>query len=220
MKKLLILLLVCAVSINFMTIQTFAETAKSEKKDAAKEDYLTTTEAFLLEMEEDVKAIGKKIENASDELQTQFDELVPQFEQSLDNAQKTLAELKNSEIWQDMQTEMDMAAEDVKLTYYKLMAKVSTSKEDYQAYAEMRLNDLNQHIDKLEAQMAEVSSEAKAKMQEALKSLKQQQQAVQAELEKLQAATSENWENLKTDLNSALEELQAAYDNAKKELTN
>ena len=58
---------------------------------------------------------------------------------------------------------MDMAAEDVKQTYYKLMAEVSTSKEDYQAYVETRPNDLNQHIDKLEAQMAEVSSEAKSK---------------------------------------------------------
>lgn len=212
------MLLLTVVAVNAPAQDTQKSQESKQTEQESKENYMTTLEAFWNEMEQDVKKLSEKAQEAGSEIEEEYHRRVPEFKQTLKTAREKLAEMGDAEIWQEFQAGTEQASENVKQTYYKLKSTMINSKEDYQTYVELRIEDLKQRIAKLTDDVKQAGKVAQGDMQDALDSLQQQQNALQADLKKLQDATKEDWEDLKDQIEPALEEAEIAYEKVKSQL--
>jgi len=102
---------------------------------------------------------------------------------------------------------------------YKKMALFGkSSKTDYEATAEAKMQKLGAQIDELQAKADVAKADAKVKYQEQIDTLKVKQSEAKVKYEKLKDSTEDAWEEMKAGVDSAWQELQSAFDKAKSKL--
>lgn len=93
-----------------------------------------------------------------------------------------------------------------------------SSKTDYEATAEAKMQQLGAQIDELQAKANLAKADAKVKYQEQIDALKVKQSEAQVKYEALKGSAENAWEEMKAGVDSAWQELQTAFDKAKSEL--
>ncbi|MDD3581370.1 MAG: hypothetical protein PHW74_10150 [Desulfobacca sp.] len=97
-------------------------------------------------------------------------------------------------------------------------AYLQQQKEQYQKQINDKLQDLDKNTADLKAKLETLTADAKAKFQEQLDNLQQQKQDIQKKLDELQTQGGQAWESAKPELESAMKELNQAYDKAREDL--
>jgi Skp family chaperone for outer membrane proteins len=83
---------------------------------------------------------------------------------------------------------------------------------EYQRTVEYTLNELDQKIATLQAQADTVAEATRAEFRAMLSDLQEKKTQARAQLARLKASSANTWQDLRTDINEAVEELQATYD--------
>jgi len=86
-------------------------------------------------------------------------------------------------------------------------------KDEYAAKVRGLLDDLDDRIDRLQAEMKQAGEEAKARLAPRLEALKKQRAALGDRLAKVRAAAAEAWEDVKAGFGAAARDLKQALRN-------
>lgn len=89
---------------------------------------------------------------------------------------------------------------------------LAQQKEEYEKQMGAKLDEFEGRIEDLRAKAEAETAEAKTELKEALEELNRKQEAAEKELDKLEAAAIEGWEKMKEGTDSAIEELEKAYE--------
>ncbi len=92
-------------------------------------------------------------------------------------------------------------------------------KEEYQKKMEAKLQKFDQDIqqlqDKVQSKASDLKEESKAKFNQALEELQKKKQEVSDKLTELKSATGKAWDDTKAGVDSAMDELGKAYNQAR-----
>ena len=94
-------------------------------------------------------------------------------------------------------------------------AAAAAEKTGFIASTEQKLKDLDTKIDELATKSAGYKDDAKAQAEQALATLREQRTKLNEQFEGLKQAGAESWKELKAGFESALNELEKAYENIK-----
>jgi CHASE3 domain sensor protein len=96
---------------------------------------------------------------------------------------------------------------------------VAANKDEFVASMDKKLKELDARIDDLSDKTASFKDAAKTQMDLALTSLREQRAAVGAKFEEVKKAGAETWNDTKAGFDTAMSELEKAYENVKAKLS-
>lgn len=92
---------------------------------------------------------------------------------------------------------------------------LSSNKDQFVASAEVKLKQLDAKIAELGARAQTLQADAKAETTKAIDALSEQRAKLGDKLEAVKQASQETWQDVKAGFESALSEVEKAYDNLK-----
>jgi CHASE3 domain sensor protein len=96
---------------------------------------------------------------------------------------------------------------------------VVEGKDEFVATADKKLKELDAKINELSDKSASYKDDAKAQADQALTALREQRAAVSVKFEAVKQASAETWKDVKTGFDTAISELEKAYENVKTKLS-
>ena len=110
---------------------------------------------------------------------------------------------------------MEQVGEEVTEAVETASEYVSNERDEFLVRVESEVTRLNDEIKTLRNEIAEAGAESKESFNEALAAMDEKRQTAAGELEKLKSATGDAWKDVRGGMESALQELQEDYDNAR-----
>ena len=92
---------------------------------------------------------------------------------------------------------------------------LSTSKDQFVVSAEVKLKQLDAKIAELGVKAEMLQADAKAEGMKAVDALKEQRAKLGVKLEEVKKASQETWQEVKAGFDTAMSEVEKAYDNLK-----
>lgn len=96
---------------------------------------------------------------------------------------------------------------------------VVQSKDEFVAATDKKLKELDAKINELSDKSAAYKDEAKVQADQALSSLREQRAVVSAKFEDVKKASAETWNDVKAGFDTAVTELEKAYENVKAKIS-
>ena len=109
--------------------------------------------------------------------------------------------------------------EEVKEAYDATKGYAQEKMQAFQEQMESRLAEYDGKIDQLETKTKEMGEDARAKAEEELTALRQKRDEVSRKLKGLSSSSKDAWEEMKSGINSAMEDLDKAYEKAAAEFS-
>ncbi len=94
-------------------------------------------------------------------------------------------------------------------------SKAGGGREEYQKQIETKLKAFSQKFDALKEKAVEVEKESKEKVNQEIEELRKKQEAANKKLEELRSSSSKAWGKMKKQIDSAMDELEKLYNQAK-----
>ena len=88
----------------------------------------------------------------------------------------------------------------------------SEERESYKKEMSGKLKDLDRKIDELQAKIGQMKGEAKAEYTKEMTELREKEKAAKREWRKVKRATADKWEKAKADMDTAVQDIEGAYD--------
>ena len=115
-----------------------------------------------------------------------------------------------------------VSGQEVKARYKDAAAATKTylaeNKDEFVATMERKLRQLDDKITTLGKKSEVYKDEAKVQADQSLETVRDQRKTVAQQFDKLKASSAEAWKEVKVGFNSAMDELEKAYENAKAKL--
>ncbi len=92
---------------------------------------------------------------------------------------------------------------------------LTSNKDQFVASAEVKLKQLDARIAELGAKAETLQADAKAEGTKAVDALKEQRAKLGVKLDEVKKASQETWQDVKAGFDTAMNELEKAYDNLK-----
>ena len=86
--------------------------------------------------------------------------------------------------------------------------------DEYRQRVQAKLEDFDKKLDEMRAKTEKMKKEARAEMEQQMTELRKKREEAAKELEKMQSESGKAWEDIKTGLDSALDEMDKAYQQA------
>lgn len=119
----------------------------------------------------------------------------------------------------ESQPNAQVSAEDVKRESreaYEAMSVYAVRKRDeFQKRMAEQIASYQEQMDALKARATEATEAAREKFNDTAERFKQQQETVQTQLQKLKSASVEAWEGMEKNIQSAMDDLEKRYEEAK-----
>ena len=121
------------------------------------------------------------------------------------------------------QPETPTTGEDVKRKAQETVSRtkeyLADNKDEFVASAEKKLHDLDASIAELSGKAAPLKEDAKAEADKLMTTLNQKQSEIKGQLDGLKQASKEKWTEAKAAFETALADLEKAYENTKAKLS-
>jgi hypothetical protein len=116
------------------------------------------------------------------------------------------------------ETKPDVSAQDVKKETKEALEATKEytvqQKKDFQKEMRVKLDRVQEEIDRLTAKAKHAKKEAQAELNEEIEELRKKKDAAGKYLEKLESASGKAWSDLRSSLNTIMEDLEKSYKRA------
>ncbi len=189
-------------------VDTNVEQATAELRD--------NTQQAISRFDAQINELEANIDNASEDARADMRETIAELRSKRDALQNDLDGLANAtaDNLDDARTRINRAEAELDESLFQARLDMAQTKDEFQAAAQARMDDLDRQIDEMEAKASNVSADARAQYDETVANLREERRQMGEKWDAFTNATEDNWQDLKGDIASGLTAFGRNVDNA------